>query len=190
MASFQRGFAQAPGRQPVVLGLGRELALQSARRTWRHSVRARAGSMAIPYRDDNRYCWASDEFDFLARGRICGRHPKQVRKYVSLLEMVNELDIELAGDDAQEIWVLGHSVSWIRRGKPSTNWKARSRSASPIITRNGITRSAATPGLGHGAGETPRRRATRRTSTAFLPRTSPVASRACATSSTPCSRKG
>jgi len=61
-------------------------------------------SMAIPYRDDNRYCWASDEIAWQAAEYIPA--PKQVRKYVSALEMANELDCELAGDDAQEIWVL------------------------------------------------------------------------------------
>ncbi len=61
-------------------------------------------SMAIPYRDDNRYCWASDEVAWHEAEYITA--PKQVRKYVSALEMANELDCELAGDDAQEIWVL------------------------------------------------------------------------------------
>ena len=32
---------------------------------------------------------------------------KQVRKHVSLMEFANELDVETAGDDAEEIWVLG-----------------------------------------------------------------------------------
>jgi len=61
-------------------------------------------SMAIPYRDDNRYCWASDEIAWHAAEYVPA--PKQVRKYVTAMEMVNELDCELAGDDAQEIWVL------------------------------------------------------------------------------------
>ncbi len=61
-------------------------------------------TLAIPYRDDNRYCWASDEVSWQQAEYVPA--PKQVRKYVSTLEMVNELDCELAGDDAQEIWVL------------------------------------------------------------------------------------
>ena len=61
-------------------------------------------SMGIPYRDDNRYCWASDEIAWQSAEYIPA--PKQVRKYVSVTEMVNEIDNELAGDDAQEIWVL------------------------------------------------------------------------------------
>ncbi|MBI3779250.1 MAG: VWA domain-containing protein, partial [Gammaproteobacteria bacterium] len=61
-------------------------------------------SMAIPYRDDNRYCWASDEIAWHEAEYVPA--PKQVRKHVTTMEMVNELDCELAGDDAQEIWVL------------------------------------------------------------------------------------
>ncbi|TCT19856.1 nitric oxide reductase activation protein NorD [Thiobaca trueperi] len=61
----------------------------------------------IPYRDDNRYSWAFDENRFLTRGAdyLPITH-QQVRRKVSLMEMVNELDCELAGDDAQEIWTL------------------------------------------------------------------------------------
>jgi len=62
-------------------------------------------SWPIPYRDDNRYIWAFAEVDF-GRGVDYQPAPQQVRKYVSVLEMVNELDCELAGDDAQEIWML------------------------------------------------------------------------------------
>ena len=61
-------------------------------------------TMAIPYRDDNRYCWASDEIAWEEAEYMPA--PKQVRKYVTTMDMVNELDCELAGDDAQEIWVL------------------------------------------------------------------------------------
>ncbi len=61
-------------------------------------------SMAIPYRDDNRYCWASDEIAWHEAEYVPAA--QQVRKYVSVMDMVNELDNELAGDDAQEVWVL------------------------------------------------------------------------------------
>lgn len=61
-------------------------------------------SFAVPYRDDNRYCWASDEIAWHEAEYVL--QPKQVRKYVTTMEMVNELDCELAGDDAQEVWVL------------------------------------------------------------------------------------
>jgi nitric oxide reductase NorD protein len=41
---------------------------------------------------------------------------RQVRRRVSAMEMVNELDCELAGDDAQEIWAL--DTEFFRDGDP------------------------------------------------------------------------
>jgi len=59
----------------------------------------------IPYRDDNRYIWEFEdanwddvEFDYVPASQ------RQVRKTVSVIEMAHEVDCELAGDDAQEIW--------------------------------------------------------------------------------------
>jgi nitric oxide reductase NorD protein len=59
----------------------------------------------IPYRDDNRYLW---EFaDLLESGQVvAGMNVQQVRKYASLMEMLNTLDVPGAGDDAGEVWVL------------------------------------------------------------------------------------
>ena len=59
----------------------------------------------IPYRDDNRYLW---EFEDVMEGGqvIAGVTVQQVRKYVSVMEMVNTLDVPGAGDDAGEIWIL------------------------------------------------------------------------------------
>jgi nitric oxide reductase NorD protein len=59
----------------------------------------------IVYRDDNQYIW-----DF---GRE-EEHPERVnlgdihqqRRHVTLMEMLNTLDVPSAGDDAEEIWVL------------------------------------------------------------------------------------
>ncbi|HKJ21466.1 MAG TPA: VWA domain-containing protein, partial [Gammaproteobacteria bacterium] len=62
-------------------------------------------STAVPYRDDNRFVWAFDEAEWHAAQYIPASQC-QVRKTVSVMEMVNELDCELAGDDAQEIWRL------------------------------------------------------------------------------------
>ncbi len=63
-----------------------------------------AEGSAIIYRDDNRYLWtaprASEWGDPLAGGQ------PQVRKYVNLMEMLNAVDVENAGDDAQEVWIL------------------------------------------------------------------------------------
>lgn len=59
------------------------------------------------YRDDNRYVWEFDEAEFASRGSdYIPLRERQVRKYVSALDMCNEVDVETAGDDAQEIWVL------------------------------------------------------------------------------------
>lgn len=59
------------------------------------------------YRDDNRYFWAFDGFDFERSIAAGYEPPQQLRKQVNLMEFVNELEVEGAGDDAQEVWVLG-----------------------------------------------------------------------------------
>lgn len=66
----------------------------------------RTDVLGAPYRDDNRYFWAFEEFDFDKAAGAGYESVKQVRKYVSAVEMANEIDVETAGDDAQEIWVL------------------------------------------------------------------------------------
>ncbi len=62
------------------------------------------------YRDDNRYLWAFRGFDAERVAAASYDTQKQVRKYVSLMELANEVDVETAGDDAQEIWVLGSEL--------------------------------------------------------------------------------
>ncbi|MEC3861547.1 VWA domain-containing protein [Mesobacterium sp. TK19101] len=63
-------------------------------------------SIRIPYRDDNRFVWEFKEFDWDAHGaEYIPASQRQVRKYVNAVEMANEVDCELAGDDAQEIWI-------------------------------------------------------------------------------------
>jgi nitric oxide reductase NorD protein len=59
----------------------------------------------IPYRDDNRYVWEFEEFSWEVETSYVPASQRQVRKTVSVIEMANEVDCELAGDDAQEIWV-------------------------------------------------------------------------------------
>lgn len=62
----------------------------------------------IPYRDDNRYVWDFDEAIWQERGAdYLPSSQGQVRKHVSVMEFANEVDCETAGDDAQEIWVMG-----------------------------------------------------------------------------------
>lgn len=63
-------------------------------------------SIRIPYRDDNRFVWEFEEFDWDSHGaEYLPASQRQVRKYVSSMDMAWEVDCELAGDDAQEIWV-------------------------------------------------------------------------------------
>lgn len=63
-------------------------------------------SIRIPYRDDNRFVWEFEELSREASQEYVPASQCQVRKTVNVMEMVNELDCELAGDDAQEIWRL------------------------------------------------------------------------------------
>jgi nitric oxide reductase NorD protein len=58
----------------------------------------------IPYRDDNRYIWEFEEFSWNNEVEYMAASQRQVRRQVSVMEMANEVDCELAGDDAQEIW--------------------------------------------------------------------------------------
>ncbi len=66
----------------------------------------RTDVLSAPYRDDNRYFWEFEEFDFGKAASAGYENLKQVRKYVNVMEMANEIDVETAGDDAEEIWVL------------------------------------------------------------------------------------
>ena len=66
----------------------------------------RTDVLSAPYRDDNRYFWEFEEFDFGKAASAGYENLKQVRKYVNVMEMANQIDVETAGDDAEEIWVL------------------------------------------------------------------------------------
>lgn len=67
----------------------------------------RTDVLSAPYRDDNRYFWAFEEFDFDKAASAGYDTVRQVRRHVNVMEMVNEVDNEFAGDDADEVWVLG-----------------------------------------------------------------------------------
>jgi len=70
----------------------------------------------IPYRDDNRYLWEFE--DMLESGQmVAGVRVQQTRKYASLMEMLNTLDVPGAGDDAGEVWVL--STEFFRDEDPT-----------------------------------------------------------------------
>ena len=64
----------------------------------------------IPYRDDNRYVWEFEEFSWGVETEYVPASQRQVRRQVSVIEMANEVDCELAGDDAQEIWTCSTNM--------------------------------------------------------------------------------
>ena len=66
----------------------------------------RTDVLTAPYRDDNRYFWEFEEFDFNKSQSAGFETVKQIRRHVSVTEFANEIDCETAGDDAQEIWVM------------------------------------------------------------------------------------
>lgn len=82
-------FAAALARHPDTVGLAFD---------------ARRDHCRAPYRDDNAYLWT--EAPQHAARILSAPPPAQVRRRVGMMEFVNEVDTELAGDDAQEIWIL------------------------------------------------------------------------------------
>ena len=66
----------------------------------------RTDLVRAPYRDDNRYLWEFDEATDGPGAEVLPWLQGQVRRKVSLMEFINETDVETAGDDAQEVWVL------------------------------------------------------------------------------------
>lgn len=84
-------------------GLAREIGLELSNQAAGLSFNPRTDVASCPYRDDNRHLWAEPDEDDLI---LLPGQSRQVRKYVSLMEMINAVDVEFAGDDAEEIWVL------------------------------------------------------------------------------------
>lgn len=63
-------------------------------------------SLAIAYRDDNRFVWDLDAYDWNETTSYIPASERQVRRNVGLMEFINTVDVETAGDDAQEVWTL------------------------------------------------------------------------------------
>ncbi len=105
VATARKLFVAASGRlqdERFAVELGLELAEQFTAQGLRFNPNQ--DRMSNLYRDDNRYLWQDPEdedYSDLLPGQV-----KQVRKYVSVMEMLNNLDVQEASDDAQEIWVL------------------------------------------------------------------------------------
>ncbi|MEZ5645190.1 MAG: VWA domain-containing protein [Burkholderiaceae bacterium] len=96
-----------PNDNTVSWDIGVQLAHTYRELTQGPAFQPRTDLQSAVYRDDNRYFWAFDGFDFERSIAAGYEPPQQVRKQVNLMEFVNELDVETAGDDAQEVWVLG-----------------------------------------------------------------------------------
>ncbi|WP_077728797.1 nitric oxide reductase activation protein NorD [Methylocaldum sp. 14B] len=104
VAAFREVFAARPDDNQISWDLGVTLYNKVKDRLALPSLRILEG-MAIPYRDDNRFIWAFAE-QFWEQAEYAPASERQVRRKVSVMEMVNEVDCELAGDDAQEVWTL------------------------------------------------------------------------------------
>ncbi len=78
--------------------------LRTTSRDLRLPFNPREDHGGVAYRDDNRHVWEFDDARGLAPAASFA--DRQVRRRVSLMEFVNEIEVETAGDDAQEIWTL------------------------------------------------------------------------------------
>ena len=104
-ARFHAAIEERPADNQISLELGLELFELLAQRKEVPSLRI-LESIRNPYRDDNHVVWTFESFDWDTRSADhIPAWQRQVRKYVSAVEMANEVDCELAGDDAQEVWV-------------------------------------------------------------------------------------
>ena len=70
------------------------------------SLPSRGPRQSAVYRDDNRAIWQLAQYDEILALEATWEDRQQVRKKVSLMEMVHALDNEFAGDDAEEVWEL------------------------------------------------------------------------------------
>ncbi|WP_029007895.1 nitric oxide reductase activation protein NorD [Azospirillum halopraeferens] len=103
-ARFHAGVGERRLDTGLSLELGLDLYRCLSRRRAVPSLRV-LDSLRLPYRDDNRFVWNAEAFAWRP-GMDPLPEQRQVRRRVSLMEMINEVEVETAGDDAQEIWVL------------------------------------------------------------------------------------
>lgn len=114
-AAFGEEFAARPRDNALSWDLGVTFANRLGERHPIPGLRV-LESVAIPYRDDNRFIWSFAENVWDEGVEYVPASGRQVRRTVSAIEMANELDCELAGDDAQEIWTL--ETEFFRDGDP------------------------------------------------------------------------
>jgi nitric oxide reductase NorD protein len=104
VAAFREVFAARPDDNQISWDLGVTLYNKIKDRMAVPPLRVLEG-ISIPYRDDNRFIWVFAEH-LWEQAEHAPTSERQVRRKASIMEMVNEVDCELAGDDAQEIWTL------------------------------------------------------------------------------------
>lgn len=92
---------------------------------------ARLDGQRVIYRDDNRAIWNTGEYDE-AVALMATWGPKQVRRKVNIMEMVNEVAVEYAGDDAQEIWVLPTEFYLDQEGVTINSLEGKPPVADPV----------------------------------------------------------
>ena len=83
------------------------------------------------YRDDNRTIWESDAYD-IDKALEATWTPKQVRRKVNIMEMINETNNEFAGDNADEIWVLPTEFILDQEGISINSIEGREPIADPV----------------------------------------------------------
>lgn len=91
----------------------------------------RTDGLRALYRDDNRTVWVSEAYDEAA-AMLATWPAHQVRKKVGVMEMVNEVNNEYAGDDAQEIWVLPTEFYLDQEGVSINALEGRAPLADPV----------------------------------------------------------
>jgi hypothetical protein len=104
VTAFQEDFAARAEDTQMSWDLGVTLYNHLKDRAALPSLRVLEG-IAIPYRDDNRHIWTFTE-QLWNEADVLPASQHQVRRKVNLMEMIDEVDCELAGDDAQEVWTL------------------------------------------------------------------------------------
>ena len=104
-ARFHERFEAEGGSSGMAYRLGIELYTRLAERFPMPppSVLAAGG---VPYRDDNRFLFSVEDDAWQGLDEASAPDEGPTRRYVSVMEMVNEVDSELVHDDYDEVWVL------------------------------------------------------------------------------------
>ncbi len=117
-------------RQALSLELGTALA-RALRALPLPPFQPRTDALRAPYRDDNRCVWTGAAYSE-SEALEATWAPRQLRKKVGVMEMVNALDVEFAGDDAQEIWVLPTEFWLDQEGVTINSLEGREPVADPV----------------------------------------------------------